>query len=244
MTPWPSVCLRLAASLETVSMVWLMASVGSGEHMHVPAPPKCLNDSLITTAVSACLGTFTTADSCYLMLVQKMGVLSTSSRHQHRPQHATQLACRYVKFDTYHPAVSKGLPITRVISRTLLQKILAEAAMELAGEDVISNGVHVVRYEDVRPGSPCLLHLCVTVRQHTGQAAAAQQTADREPSCLMPRFDWARWLQVKVGGKDQVAAVTADGQKITGDILIGADGIRSKVGCPTSRFNTCHAGRR
>ena len=164
--------------------------------------------------------------------------------HQHRPQHATQLACRYVKFDTYHPAVSKGLPITRVISRTLLQKILAEAAMELAGEDVISNGVHVVRYEDVRPGSPCLPYLCVTVRQHTGQAAAAQQTADREPTCLRPRFDWARWLQVKVGGKDQVAAVTADGQKITGDILIGADGIRSKVGCPTSRFNTCHAGRR
>lgn len=30
-------------------------------------------------------------------------------------------ACRYIKFDTYHPAVDKGLPVTRVISRITLQ---------------------------------------------------------------------------------------------------------------------------
>jgi hypothetical protein len=29
--------------------------------------------------------------------------------------------CRYIKFDTYHPAVDKGLPVTRVISRITLQ---------------------------------------------------------------------------------------------------------------------------
>ena len=58
--------------------------------------------------------------------------------------------CRYVKFDTYHPAVDRGLPVTRVISRTLLQQILAEAAMELAGENVIQNGVHVVNYKEAR----------------------------------------------------------------------------------------------
>jgi hypothetical protein len=29
--------------------------------------------------------------------------------------------CRYIKFDTFHPAVSKGLPVTRVISRITLQ---------------------------------------------------------------------------------------------------------------------------
>ena len=62
-------------------------------------------------------------------------------------------ARRYVKFDTYHPAVDRGLPVTRVISRTLLQQILAEAAMELAGENVIQNGVHVVGYKDVCPRS-------------------------------------------------------------------------------------------
>jgi hypothetical protein len=28
---------------------------------------------------------------------------------------------RYIKFDTFHPAVSKGLPVTRVISRITLQ---------------------------------------------------------------------------------------------------------------------------
>jgi zeaxanthin epoxidase len=37
------------------------------------------------------------------------------------------LLCRYVKFDTFHPAVSKGLPVTRVISRVTLQQILARA---------------------------------------------------------------------------------------------------------------------
>ena len=31
------------------------------------------------------------------------------------------LARRYIKFDTFHPAVDKGLPVTRVISRVTLQ---------------------------------------------------------------------------------------------------------------------------
>ena len=31
------------------------------------------------------------------------------------------LCCRYVKFDTYHPAASHGLPVTRVICRHSLQ---------------------------------------------------------------------------------------------------------------------------
>lgn len=43
------------------------------------------------------------------------------------------------------------------------------------------------------------------------------------------RFNPAMSVQVKVDGQDQIAAVTKDGRKITGDILIGADGIRSKV---------------
>ena len=31
------------------------------------------------------------------------------------------IACRYIKFDTFHPAVDMGLPVTRVISRITLQ---------------------------------------------------------------------------------------------------------------------------
>ena len=31
------------------------------------------------------------------------------------------LPCRYIKFDTFHPAVDMGLPVTRVISRITLQ---------------------------------------------------------------------------------------------------------------------------
>ena len=55
---------------------------------------------------------------------------------------------RYVKFDTFHPAVDKGLPVTRVVSRVTLQAILAEACARVAGEGVIQNDVHIVDYEE------------------------------------------------------------------------------------------------
>ena len=61
--------------------------------------------------------------------------------------------CRYVKFDTYHPAVKRGLPVTRVISRTVLQGILAAKCKELAGQDVITNGANVVDYEEKVPAA-------------------------------------------------------------------------------------------
>jgi len=61
--------------------------------------------------------------------------------------------CRYVKFDTFHPAVEKGLPVTRVISRVTLQQILAEACVRVAGEDVILNDCRVVDYEERVSGS-------------------------------------------------------------------------------------------
>ena len=76
---------------------------------------------------------------------------------------------RYVKFDTFHPAVDKGLPVTRVVSRVTLQAILAEACKRVAGEGVIQNNVHIVDYEEkVRaqgrvhaetcPGELCMLN--------------------------------------------------------------------------------------
>ena len=55
---------------------------------------------------------------------------------------------RYVKFDTFHPAVEKGLPVTRVISRVTLQQILASACIHAAGEGVILNDCRVVDYEE------------------------------------------------------------------------------------------------
>jgi hypothetical protein len=57
-------------------------------------------------------------------------------------------AGRYVKFDTFHPAVNKGLPVTRVISRVTLQQILAKATERIAGADVICNDCHVVDYQE------------------------------------------------------------------------------------------------
>lgn len=93
---------------------------------------------------------------------------------------------RYVKFDTFHPAVDRGLPVTRVISRVTLQEILATAAERLAGTtDIIINEALVVDYE---------------------------QTTDAAT------------------GEQRVWAVLQDGRRYEGDILVGADGIWSKVG--------------
>nr|ART29442.1 chloroplast zeaxanthin epoxidase 1 [Lobosphaera incisa] len=89
----------------------------------------------------------------------------------------------YVKFDTYHPAVENGLPVTRVISRQLLQEYLAEAVRRLGGEDTILNDCHVVNFEE----------------------------------------------KVDETGRKRVWALLEDGRRFEGDLLIGADGIRSKV---------------
>lgn len=80
----------------------------------------------------------------------------------------------YVKFDTFTPAASRGLPVTRVISRMTLQQILARAV----GEDVIRNESNVVDFED---------------------------------------------------SGDKVTVVLENGQRYEGDLLVGADGIWSKV---------------
>ncbi|KAK7263131.1 hypothetical protein RJT34_30716 [Clitoria ternatea] len=80
----------------------------------------------------------------------------------------------YVKFDTFTPAVERGLPVTRVISRMVLQEILARAV----GEEVIMNASNVVNFAD---------------------------------------------------DGNKVTVELENGQKFEGDILVGADGIWSKV---------------
>jgi len=90
----------------------------------------------------------------------------------------------YVKFDTFHPAVDMGLPVTRVISRVTLQRKLAEKAEELEGKGVLCNDCHVVDYEEnVDPAT----------------------------------------------GRKTVSAILEDGRRFEGDLLIGADGIWSKI---------------
>nr|AKT95177.1 zeaxanthin epoxidase [Haematococcus lacustris] len=90
----------------------------------------------------------------------------------------------YVKFDTFHPAVERGLPVTRVINRVTLQQLLAEAVIRLGGEDMILGGCHVTAYEEF---------------------------VDR------------------ASGKQQVAAILEDGRRFEGDLLVGTDGIWSKI---------------
>ncbi|CAN6478622.1 unnamed protein product [Victoria cruziana] len=80
----------------------------------------------------------------------------------------------YIKFDTFTPAVERGLPVTRVISRMTLQEILARAV----GDDLIMNASNVVDFED--------------------------------------------------DGK-KVAVILENGDRYEGDLLVGADGIWSKV---------------
>jgi len=80
----------------------------------------------------------------------------------------------YIKFDTFTPAVERGLPVTRVISRMTLQKILVRAI----GPEIIENSSNVVDFND------------------DGQ---------------------------------KVTVMLEDGRQYEGDILVGADGIWSKV---------------
>jgi zeaxanthin epoxidase len=90
----------------------------------------------------------------------------------------------YCKFDTFHPAVDRGLPVTRVISRQILQEVLAKRVEELGGRDVVENGVNVVEYKHERD---------------------------------------------EATGKKTVKAITDDGKEYVGDMLIGSDGIWSKI---------------
>lgn len=80
----------------------------------------------------------------------------------------------YVKFDTFTPAVERGLPVTRVISRMTLQQILAQAV----GQELIMNESNVVSFND---------------------------------------------------DGNKVTVMLDNGKSYEGDILIGADGIYSKV---------------
>eukprot|EP00798_Chlamydomonas_sp_ICE-L_P013206 gene13206-19041_t len=110
----------------------------------------------------------------------------------------------YVKFDTYHAAVDRGLPITRVISRVSLQQILARAVEKYGGEGTILGNSHVLKFDEaVDPAT----------------------------------------------GKETVSVQLEDGRTISGDILIGADGIRSNIrkqligeSDPSYSQYTCYTG--
>jgi len=102
----------------------------------------------------------------------------------------------YCKFDTFHPAVDHGLPVTRVISRVELQSILSSALPE----ETILNNTLVTGFEELGEGQGVLAHL-------------------------------------------------EDGTTVWGDILVGADGIRSRVrnqllgqSLPAYSNYTCYTG--
>lgn len=56
--------------------------------------------------------------------------------------------------------MDRGLPVTRVISRVVLQELLAKAAKKMAGKDVILNDCKVIDYThevQIAKGSDVLL---------------------------------------------------------------------------------------
>lgn len=99
----------------------------------------------------------------------------------------------YCKFDTFHPAVSHKLPVTRVISRVTLQGVLGAGL-----EPYIRNNTLVEGFEE---------------------------------------------------GPHGVTALLAGGERVEGDVLVGADGIRSRVrvqligdSAPAYSNYTCYTG--
>jgi len=91
----------------------------------------------------------------------------------------------YTKFDTFHPAVERGIPVTRVVSRVVLQRVLAECLGRLSDD----------------PSVPA------TGEIRTGQTVVGYDNAD----------DGTIW------------ATLSDGGRVQGDVVVGADGIWSKV---------------
>ena len=59
----------------------------------------------------------------------------------------------YCKFDTFHPAVDRGIPVTRVVSRIKLQELLADACLRIAGRNIIRNGEEVVAFSHPEGGA-------------------------------------------------------------------------------------------
>ena len=166
--------------------------------------------------------------------------------------------CRYCKFDTFHPAVDNGLPVTRVISRVLLQEKLAAAARRYGGDKSIQNDCHVVDFEEVlifRLVYTCCsfaeellryvqthvivcflgwleLH-CWPLHHFLTQFPLTQCCSHMFCGCYSVRCGLSCSVPPQTvdesSGKKSVIAVLEDGRRIEGDLLIGADGIWSKV---------------
>jgi zeaxanthin epoxidase len=137
----------------------------------------------------------------------------------------------YVKFDTFHPAADRGLPVTRVISRVTLQRILADAVERAARQHEAAaaallapqGGKNEQRGDrDDEQGGLDVHHL-----DNTSSSSSSSSSFSR---ILEIEAD-ARVVSYEDGleGGKKVGVTLADGRTFEADLLIGADGIRSRV---------------
>jgi len=126
----------------------------------------------------------------------------------------------YVKFDTFHPAADRGLPVTRVISRVTLQRILAEAVERAARE-----------HESARASAASGAAAAAAASHGGGGSPFGAPFGERSAPLLTIEGD-ARVVAYEDGTGsrgDKVAVTLADGRVFSADLLVGADGIRSRV---------------
>lgn len=132
-----------------------------------------------------------------------------------------------MKFDTFHPAVERGLPVTRVVNRVKLQ-VLTFAHL-ISCSCLISGVAPAVRIKTHLVQDTSRESVAFTSSLGCFQeilAAAVQRLAGEN---IIQGGSYVVDFEDKKSDNKGVSVILEDGRRYEGDVLLGADGIWSKV---------------